>query len=204
MSELVWRDFAYHLLFHNPDLATRHFNPRFDRFPWREGTAAQLHAWRTGTTGYPIVDAGMRQLWHTGWMHNRVRLIAASFLVKHMLIDWRVGEAWFSDTLCDVDPASNAMNWQWIAGSGPDAAPYFRIFNPTLQGEKFDSDLKYVKHWVPELRNVPNKLAHRPWDAPADMLAGAGVELGVNYPRPIVEHGAARAAALAALGNIKD
>lgn len=202
-QELAWREFSYHLLFHHPDLADRNFNARFDDFPWASRTATHLHAWQKGGTGYPIVDAGMRQLWQTGWMHNRVRLIVGSFLVKHLLIDWRKGEEWFWDTLCDADPASNAQNWQWIAGSGADAAPYFRIFNPFLQGARFDPDGTFVKRFVPELARVPARFIHRPWQAPDDVLEKAGVVLGKTYPRPIVDHDAARQRALAAFAQVK-
>jgi deoxyribodipyrimidine photo-lyase len=203
LSEVGWREFSYHLLFHFPDLATKNFNPAFDAFPWASPGKTHLKAWQRGQTGYPIVDAGMRQLWQTGWMHNRVRLIVGSFLAKHLLIDWRKGEDWFWDTLCDADPANNAASWQWIAGSGADAAPYFRIFNPVLQGEKFDAEGEYVKQFVPELRKVPAKYVHRPWMAPAEVLDDAGVRLGKTYPTPIVDHGEARAAAMAAFGRIK-
>ena len=154
LSELGWREFCRHLLFDVPDLSTRNLQPSFDTFPWRHDEGA-LAAWQRGRTGYPIVDAGMRALWHSGVMHNRVRMVAASFLVKHLLIDWREGEKWFWDTLVDADPASNPANWQWVAGSGADAAPYFRVFNPVLQGQKFDSDGTYVRRWVPELRRSP-------------------------------------------------
>jgi len=197
LSELGWRDFSWHLLFHNPDLATRNVDARFDAFPWRDDPAG-LAAWRRGQTGYPIVDAGMRELWTTGYMHNRVRMIAASFLIKHLLVDWRQGENWFQDTLCDADPASNPASWQWVAGSGADAAPYFRIFNPILQGEKFDAAGDYVRRWVPELTRTPAAFIHKPWTAPRAMLDKAGVRLGVNYPAPIVDHAAARARALSA------
>ena len=197
LSELGWRDFSWHLLFHNPDLATRNVDTRFDAFPWRDDPAG-LAAWRRGQTGYPIVDAGMRELWTTGYMHNRVRMIAASFLIKHLLIDWRQGESWFQDTLCDADAASNPASWQWVAGSGADAAPYFRIFNPILQGEKFDAAGDYVRRWVPELARTPAAFIHKPWTAPRAMLDKAGVRLGVNYPAPIVDHAAARERALAA------
>jgi deoxyribodipyrimidine photo-lyase len=161
-KELVWREFSYHLLFHNPDLRVRNFKSSFDAFPWRDD-AKNLVAWQRGLTGYPIVDAGMRQLWKTGWMHNRVRMIAASFLVKHLLVDWRLGEQWFWDTLADADCANNPASWQWVAGSGADAAPYFRIFNPVLQGEKFDSDGSYVRRHVPELAGLPDQYIHNPW-----------------------------------------
>jgi len=197
LAELGWREFCYHLLLHQPDMAQRNLQSRFDAMPWRDDPAA-LHAWQRGRTGYPIVDAGMRQLWATGWMHNRVRMIVASFLVKHLLIDWRHGEAWFWDTLVDADPANNPANWQWVAGSGTDAAPYFRIFNPILQGEKFDPDGAYVKHWLPELRLMPTAFVHKPWSAPRDVLAMAGLRLGTDYPHPIVDHAAARARAMQA------
>ncbi len=151
LSEVGWREFSYHLLFHNPDLATKNFDARFDRFEWDRPDEKILAAWQKGQTGYPIVDAGMRELWATGYMHNRVRMVVASFLVKHLLIDWRIGEDWFWDTLCDADPANNAASWQWVAGCGADAAPYFRVFNPVLQGEKFDGDGAYVRRWCPEL-----------------------------------------------------
>lgn len=202
LTELGWREFSYHLLFHNPELATKNFQPRFDRFPWR-ASEEHLNAWRKGLTGYPIVDAGMRQLWSIGWMHNRVRMIAASFLIKHLLIDWRDGEQWFWDTLVDADPANNPASWQWVAGTGADAAPYFRVFNPTLQGEKFDPGGVYVREWVPELSALPNDLIHRPWAATAEELRAADIALGETYPKPIVDHAAARARALSALSSIK-
>ena len=168
---------------------------------WRDDLAG-LKAWRRGLTGYPIVDAGMRQLWRTGWMHNRVRMIVASFLVKDLLIDWREGAAWFEDTLVDADLANNSQNWQWVGGSGADAAPYFRVFNPVTQGEKFDADGAYVRKWVPELAALPDRWLHAPWTAPAETLAAAGVELGRGYPRPIVDHAAARRRALDALAGV--
>jgi deoxyribodipyrimidine photo-lyase len=202
LSEIGWREFAFHLLYHNPQLATRNHQPRFDHFPWRKPDAATLKAWRLGRTGYPIVDAGMRELWRTGYMHNRVRMIVASFLVKHLLVDWRVGEEWFWDTLCDADPANNPASWQWVAGSGADAAPYFRIFNPMVQGERFDPEGDYVRAHVPELARVPKKFIHTPWLAPAEILAAAGVKLGATYPAPIVEHAAARDRALAAFSTL--
>jgi deoxyribodipyrimidine photo-lyase len=197
LSEVAWREFAHHLLFHFPRLPEENFRPEFDRFAWRPDPAA-LAAWQRGRTGYPIVDAGMRELWQTGWMHNRVRMITASFLVKHLLQDWRDGAAWFWDTLVDADLANNAASWQWVAGSGADAAPYFRIFNPVLQGEKFDPDGAYVRHFVPELADMPSAWIHKPWAAPASVLQGARVSLGMTYPAPIVDHAAARARALSA------
>jgi deoxyribodipyrimidine photo-lyase len=203
LSELAWREFSYHLLYHHPDLATAAFQPRFDRFPWQRPRAA-LVAWQRGRTGYPIVDAGMRELWATGWMHNRVRMVAASFLTKHLRIDWRHGETWFWDTLVDADPANNAASWQWVAGCGADAAPYFRIFNPVLQGETFDPEGAYVRRWVPELVHLPSRWIHRPWQAPAQVLATAGIDLGTTYPRPVVDHAAARAAALEAFRTLRD
>jgi len=197
LAELGWREFSHHLLFHWPDLADRNFHERFDTFAWQDAPAL-LKAWRQGRTGYPIVDAGMRQLWRTGWMHNRVRMLAASFLVKHLRIDWRAGERWFWDTLVDADPASNPVNWQWIAGSGPDASPYFRIFNPVTQGAKFDPDGAFVRRWVPELAAMPDQAIHAPWEASRAVLDQAGVKLGETYPLPTVGHEAARADALAA------
>ena len=195
LAELGWREFNYHVLYHHPDLAARNFQSRFDPLRWRRDRRG-LEAWRRGRTGYPIVDAGMRELWTTGWMHNRVRMVTASFLIKHLLIDWRSGEQWFWDTLVDADPANNPANWQWVAGTGADAAPYFRIFNPVLQGEKFDPDGEYVRHWVPELARLPAKLIHKPWTARAEQLAAAGVRLGKTYPHPIVDHHKARLRAL--------
>ena len=202
LSELGWREFCRHLLHDVPDIAARNLQPSFDRFPWRRDPAA-LRAWQRGRTGYPIVDAGMRQLWQTGIMHNRVRMVVASFLVKHLLIDWRDGEAWFWDTLVDADVGSNPANWQWVAGSGADAAPYFRIFNPILQGEKFDPDGDYVRRWVPELARLSGKAIHQPWTATESELAMAGVRLGQTYPEPIVDHGQARRRALAAYAGIR-
>ncbi|MBX3568321.1 MAG: deoxyribodipyrimidine photo-lyase [Rhizobiaceae bacterium] len=202
-KEIAWREFCNHLLFHKPDLHEANFNDRFDRLAWRSD-GPSLKAWQHGRTGYPIVDAGMRQLWQTGWMHNRVRMIAASFLSKHLLIDWRDGESWFWDTLVDADPASNPANWQWVAGSGADAAPYFRIFNPILQGEKFDGDGGYVRRFVPELAKLPNRWLHKPWLAPQGELERAGVVLGETYPHPLVDHDRARARALAAFDAVRN
>jgi deoxyribodipyrimidine photo-lyase len=202
MSELGWREFSRHLLYDQPGLASRNLQATFDAFPWRTDDAA-LRAWRQGKTGYPIVDAGMRELWRTGTMHNRVRMVTASFLVKHLLIDWREGERWFWDTLVDADPATNPASWQWAAGSGADAAPYFRVFNPVLQGEKFDSEGSYIRRWVPELAALPASLIHRPWSATPVELASAGVRLGDNYPAPIVDHKAGRERALAAYARAR-
>ncbi|HEY0235719.1 MAG TPA: deoxyribodipyrimidine photo-lyase [Afipia sp.] len=202
LSELGWREFSRHLLFDLPDLHDKNLQESFDTFPWRHDMKA-VHAWRRGQTGYPIVDAGMRQLWHTGIMHNRVRMVVASFLVKHLLIDWREGERWFWDTLVDADPGSNPASWQWVAGSGADAAPYFRVFNPILQGEKFDPDGVYVSRWVPELSKLPPALIHHPWDATPMELASAGITLGKTYPEPIVDHKAARERALAAYAKTR-
>ena len=196
LQEVTWRDFTYNLLAHAPEITTSAYSPRFKDFPWRELPSAELKAWQRGRTGYPIVDAGMRQLWHTGWMHNRVRMITASFLVKHLLADWKIGEDWFWDTLCDADPANNVVNWQWIAGCGPDAAPFFRIFNPVLQGEKFDPAGVYVKRFVTELAGLDKAWVHKPWEASEAVLSRAGIELGRTYPRPIVDHAAARTRAL--------
>lgn len=202
LRELVWREFAYHLLYHFPETTTQPLRPQFNHFPWKKEQKL-LTAWQKGQTGYPIVDAGMRELWSLGWMHNRVRMIVASFLVKHLLISWQEGAAWFWDTLVDADLANNTLGWQWTAGCGADAAPYFRIFNPTLQGEKFDPNGDYVKRWVPELKDVSSKWIHRPWEAPPAELTRAGVDLGVTYPRPLVDHAKARARALAAFETIK-
>ena len=196
-KELIWREFNYSLLFHNPDITHRPFNPAFASFPWQDD-AAGFRAWTQGLTGYPVVDAGMRQLWTSGWMHNRARMITASFLVKDLLVDWRKGEAWFWDTLVDADLANNVGNWQWVAGSGADAAPFFRIFNPMLQGAKFDPKGDYVRRWVPELAKLGAADIHQPWAADPSVLRRAGVELGVTYPAPIVDHSVARDRALAA------
>lgn len=200
-KELVWREFSYHLLVEFPKLGDANWNDRFDAFPWRFD-AAQFAAWTKGMTGYPIVDAGMRQLWRHGYMHNRVRMITASFLIKDLMIDWRKGEAWFRDTLLDADPASNAANWQWVAGSGADASPFFRVFNPILQGEKFDGNGDYVRRFVPELAKLPNKYIHKPFEAPMDVLKKVGVTLGKTYPKPVVDHGVARDRALAAYAHV--
>jgi deoxyribodipyrimidine photo-lyase len=203
IAELGWREFAYHLLFHAPDLRRQNFQKKFDAFPWRTPEPHELNAWRQGRTGYPIVDAGMRELWTTGVMHNRVRMIAASFLVKDLLADWRLGEEWFWDTLCDADPANNPASWQWVAGSGADAAPYFRVFNPVLQGKKFDPEGAYVRKFVPELGRLPEIWIHEPWAAPEAVLRKAGITLGQTYPAPILDHARARDRALAALATTR-
>jgi deoxyribodipyrimidine photo-lyase len=201
-AEMGWREFNNNTLLARPDLASADFKPGFSALPWRRDPGG-FTAWTRGLTGYPIVDAGMRQLWAEGWMHNRVRLIAASFLVKHVLIDWREGETWFWDTLVDADPANNAANWQWVAGTGADASPFFRIFNPVAQGEKFDPEGAYVRRWVPELGRLPDRFIHAPWTAPEDVLATSGVQLGRTYPHPIVEHAAARRRALEAFAAVR-
>lgn len=193
LAELGWREFDWRLLIAQPDLHRRNVQPRFDTFPWRDDAAA-FRAWTQGRTGYPIVDAGMRELWATGFMHNRVRMIAASFLTKHLMIDWRRGEAWFWDTLVDADPANNPANWQWVAGCGADAAPYFRVFNPTLQGAKFDPDGAYVRRWIPELNEVPAAMIHEPWRA-------GGLARG--YPEPIVAQALGRRRALEAYAQLR-
>ena len=199
--ELVWREFSINLLTIAPDLPTAPFKPEFAAFPWRTDPTG-LRAWQRGQTGFPIVDAGMRELWHTGWMHNRVRMITASFLIKDLLIPWQEGGAWFWDTLVDADLASNAASWQWVAGCGADAAPYFRVFNPTLQGAKFDPDGAYIRRWVPELARLPDAHLNEPWNAPPLVLSAAGVTLGKTYPNPIVDHASARDRALAALKTL--
>ncbi|MBI1272542.1 MAG: deoxyribodipyrimidine photo-lyase [Alphaproteobacteria bacterium] len=195
LRQLIWREFSYHLLYHFPATAEKPLQPSFAHFPW-DTDEVTLRAWQRGRTGFPIVDAGMRQLWQTGWMHNRVRMIVASFLVKDLLIPWQEGARWFWDTLVDADLANNTAGWQWIAGCGADAAPYFRIFNPVLQGKKFDPRGDYVRRFVPELAKLPDAHIHAPWLAPPETLGKAGVILGKNYPEPIVNHAAARLRAL--------
>jgi deoxyribodipyrimidine photo-lyase len=202
LKEVLWREFSYHLLHHWPTLPEKPFRPEFAAFPWSDNPKG-LEAWQKGRTGYPIVDAGLRELWVTGTMHNRVRMIAASFLIKDLLVPWQDGERWFWDTLVDADIGSNAASWQWVAGCGADAAPYFRIFNPVLQGGKFDPQGAYVRKWLPELAQLPDEFVHQPWQAPALVLKAAGVDLGKDYPHPVVDHGAARDRALAAFKEIK-
>jgi deoxyribodipyrimidine photo-lyase len=201
LAEIGWREFAHHLLYHFPETPAAPLRPGFARFPWRRN-ADWLRAWQCGRTGYPVVDAGMRELWATGWMHNRVRMIAASFLVKDLLIDWRDGARWFWDTLVDADLASNTLGWQWTAGCGADAAPYFRIFNPVSQGQRFDPNGEYVRRWVPELARLPAPWIHQPWASPPAILQSAGVNLDHTYPAPVVSHAIAREVALEALARM--
>ncbi len=201
LNEVLWREFAVHLLWHHQALPETPLRAQFANMPWRTDAAA-LRAWQRGETGIPMVDAGMRELWQTGWMHNRVRMIVASFLVKHLLLPWQLGEAWFWDTLVDGDLAANAASWQWVAGCGADAAPYFRVFNPVLQGEKFDPDGAYVRRFVPELAALPDRCIHQPWTAPALVLEAAGVRLGKTYPHPIIGLDEGRTRALAAYKTI--
>ncbi len=203
LRQLGWREFSAHLLFHFNHLDLKPLRPEFKEFPWKKNRKA-FEAWQKGQTGYPIVDAGMRQLWKTGWMHNRVRMITASFLVKHLLIPWQEGAKWFWDTLVDADLGNNTMGWQWTAGCGADAAPYFRIFNPITQGEKFDPKGEYTRVWVPELKEMPAKYLYKPWEAPSAILDSANVKLGKNYPNRIVEHKVGREEALAAYQKMKN
>lgn len=197
LSELAWRDFSYHQLFHRLDIGKLPMQPKYEGMQWRSAPG-ELTAWQRGQTGIPIVDAGMREMWATGFMQNRVRMLAASFLTKNLLIDWRLGEEWFWDCLVDADPANNPASWQWVAGSGMDAAPYFRIFNPVTQGEKFDADGAYTRHWVPELSRLSGRWLHRPGEAPADVLRSAGIVLGRDYPPPLVDLRTSRSRALEA------
>lgn len=197
LRQLVWREFSYHLLYEAPDFPEQPWNKKFTSFPWHRDDAA-LKKWQKGQTGYPIVDAGMRQLWQIGWMHNRVRMIVGSFLVKNLLLHWRDGEDWFWDTLVDADLGNNAAGWQWIAGCGADAAPYFRVFNPVLQSKKFDPDGDYIRKYVPELKDMPDEYIHTPWDAPPMIR-----QLAKNYPPPMVDLAASRDRALQAYKEIK-
>ena len=201
LRQLAWREFSCSLLFHNPDMPTRNLHTKFDAFPWREDPAS-LKQWQRGQTGYPIVDAGMRELWKTGYMHNRVRMIVGSFLVKNLLLHWHHGEQWFWDTLVDADLANNSVSWQWIAGCGADAAPYFRVFNPVTQGQRFDPHGDYVLQYVPELAQLPKPFLHCPWEAPAEALTSANIKLGETYPHPIVELKPSRERALAAYSSL--
>jgi len=203
LRQLYWRDFSWHLLYHFPTLPDEPLRAEFGDFPWIEDDTA-LRAWQHGRTGYPIVDAGMRELWQTGWMHNRVRMIVASFLVKHLLVPWQHGANWFLDTLVDADLANNSAGWQWVAGCGTDAAPYFRIFNPILQGKKFDPDGDYVRRYVPELADVPKQFIHEPWLADPATQRRAGAIIGTDYPAPLVNHAEARKRALDAYQLSRD
>ena len=202
LRQLIWREFAHHLLYHFPHTPTEPLRAEFKAFPWST-QAAHLKAWQTGRTGYPIVDAGLRELWQTGWMHNRVRMIVASFLVKDLTLSWQEGAAWFWDTLVDADLANNTLGWQWAAGCGADAAPYFRVFNPMLQGARFDPEGAYVRRWVPELAKLEARFIHAPFEAPPEALRAAGVTLGRTYPHPMVNHAQARDEALAAYAHLK-
>ncbi len=197
LAEIGWREYSRYLLVHFPQMLTDSFNPKFENFPWQNDKQL-LGAWQRGETGYPIVDAGMRELWATGYMHNRVRMVVASFLTKHCLVHWQEGMDWFWDTLVDADIANNTASWQWVSGSGADAAPYFRIFNPVLQGEKFDKQGDYVRQWAPEIAELANKFIHKPWQADPMTLQLANIALGQNYPHPIVDHKEARETALEA------
>lgn len=201
LSELAWREFSCYLMHHFPKLHKDNFNAKFDRFPWHHNEN-YLKAWQKGLTGYPIVDAGMRQLWRTGYMHNRVRMIVASFLIKNLGLHWHAGRDWFWDCLVDADLANNSASWQWVAGCGADAAPYFRIFNPILQGEKFDKEGTYTKKWVPELKNLPTKYLFKPWLTPEEVLEKADIELGTTYPQPLVDLAASREQALKYYGAL--
>ena len=202
VTELGWREFAHHLLFHFPHTPLQPLRAEFERFPWRRD-AAQQAAWQRGMTGVPLIDAGMRELWHTGWMHNRVRMVVASFLVKNLRLPWQIGARWFWDTLVDADLAANTLGWQWAAGCGADAAPYFRIFNPVSQGERFDAEGEYVRRWVPELARLPPNCIHAPWTADAATLRTACVTLGMEYPKAIVDLKESRATALAAYQSMR-
>ena len=201
-SELGWREFSYYQLYHHPDLPRVNLQAKFNRYPWRDNSEA-LEAWKRGRTGIPLVDAGMRELWRTGYMHNRVRMVVASFLVKNLGIHWHRGEEWFRDTLVDADLASNSAGWKWVAGCGADAAPFFRIFNPVLQGRKFDPEGRYIRRFVPEIASLPAKHLFDPWNAPRGVLDEAGIELGVTYPRPLIDLGESRRAALAAYSGLR-
>lgn len=203
IKQLFWREFGYHLLYHFPKTVNEPLNKKFDNFPWKNDRD-ELKAWEMGMTGYPLVDAGMRQLLATGWMHNRVRMVVGSFLVKDLLIPWQLGAAWFMEKLNDADLANNTLGWQWVAGCGADAAPFFRIFNPTTQAERFDPEGLYIKKWVPELKNLNSKWIHKPFMAPLDVLRAAGIELGKTYPVPMVDHDVARKEALVILKNLGD
>ena len=200
-SELGWREFSYSQLYHNPDLPTKNLQPKFNSFPWAKDSDL-LRAWEKGQTGIPMVDAGMRQLWQTGYMHNRIRMIVGSFLVKNLRLHWHHGERWFWETLVDADLANNSASWQWIAGCGADAAPYFRIFNPVIQGKKFDPNGSYVRRFIPEIASLPDKYLFSPWETPDHILQESGIELGTTYPNPIVDLKQSRDEALAAFQSL--
>jgi deoxyribodipyrimidine photo-lyase len=202
LTEIGWREFAHHLLYHFPHTPEQPLRANFARFPW-QSSGVLLRAWQRGATGYPIVDAGMRELWRTGWMHNRVRMITASFLVKDLLLPWSEGARWFWDTLVDADLACNTLGWQWVAGCGADAAPFFRVFNPVTQGTRFDGAATYVRGWIPELAALPDRWIHAPWTAPATVLRTAGITLGVDYPKPLIDHETARRCALQAFAAVR-
>ncbi|MBN2885830.1 MAG: deoxyribodipyrimidine photo-lyase [Chromatiaceae bacterium] len=204
VRELGWREFGYHLLYHFPHTTERPLDERFADFPWAlDGAAERLERWQQGATGIPLVDAGMRELWHSGWMHNRTRMVVASLLTKNLLIPWQEGARWFWDTLVDADLASNTLGWQWTAGCGADAAPYFRIFNPVLQGQRFDPEGAYIRRWCPELARLPAKFIHQPWSAPDPILRAAGVQLGATYPRPLIDLATSRERALGIWEQLK-
>ena len=202
MAEIGWREFAHHLLYHFPHTPGEPLRAEYSRFPWADD-AAQLEAWRRGRTGVPLVDAGMRELWTTGWMHNRVRMVVGSFLVKNLRLHWLEGARWFWDTLVDADLAANTLGWQWTAGCGADAAPYFRVFNPVSQGLKFDPTGDYVRRWVPELARLSGGDIHAPWEARPETLQRAGIVLGRDYPLPIVDLKRSREAALTAWQTLR-
>ena len=202
LKEILWREFSYHLLWHRPEMPERPLRATFEGFPFQPDPALR-RAWERGRTGIPVVDAGLRQLWQLGWMHNRVRLIAASFLVKHLLQPWQDGAAFFWDTLVDADLASNSASWQWVAGAGTDASPFFRVFNPVSQGERFDPEGAYVRAWVPELARLPPRWIHRPFEAPPEVLQAAGITLGHTYPLPAIGPNEGRARALAAFAELR-
>ncbi|MGF1482746.1 MAG: cryptochrome/photolyase family protein [Opitutales bacterium] len=203
IAEIGWREFSYHLLYHFPDTPDEPLRAEFAHFPWDDDKDL-LKAWRKGRTGYPLVDAGMRQLWQVGWMHNRTRMNVASLLVKHLLLPWQEGTRWFWDCLVDADLANNTQGWQWAGGCGADAAPYFRIFNPMMQGDRYDPQGDYIRQYVPELAELPKSVIHQPWEASESQLGAAGVELGKDYPRPIIDHKAGRERALEAFEKLKE
>jgi len=203
LRQLAWREFSHHLLYHFPSMPMESMDRRFNAFPWKSNYRDELQRWQRGQTGIPLVDAGMRELWTTGYMHNRVRMIVASFLVKNLLIPWQEGAHWFWNTLVDADLANNTMGWQWCAGCGADAAPFFRIFNPVLQGEKFDREGRYIRRWLPELARLENRHLHKPWTAAPSVLAAAGIVPGKDYPEPVVDLQDSRRRALSAWDQVR-